>query len=116
MLGSIVKAMYAEGYTARQCSIIAGCSYDYVFKIVKGLRGGRITASLDEISDTQLERKRILDLILSLRGYDLVPPKERYNYLALLAYLGFKDYHLVALFPDAQLSFLRQAAHYNDKA
>lgn len=116
MLGNVVKAMYAEGYTARQCSLIAGCSYDYVFKIIRGERGGRIAASIDGITTSQLKRKHTLDLILSLRGYDLVPSDQLYNYLALLAYLGYKDFHLVALYPNAQLSFLRQAAHYNDKA
>ena len=35
MIANIVKAMYQEGYTLRQCSLIAGCSYDYVLKIVK---------------------------------------------------------------------------------
>ena len=116
MIANIVKAMYQEGYTLRQCSLIAGCSYDYVLKIVKGERGSRIAASVEDMTDTQMERKKILDILLSLRGSQYVDKNDKYAYFALLGYLGFKDYHIVALFPYDNLRFIRQATHYSDKA
>ena len=116
MIANVVKAMYEEGYTVRQCSLIAGCSYDYVLKIIKGERGGRITASVENMTDTQLERKKILDILLSLRGSQFVDKDSKYAYFALLGYLGFKDYHIVALFPFDNIRFIRQATHYSNKA
>jgi hypothetical protein len=116
MIANIVKAMWDEYYTVRQCSLIAGCSYDYALKLVKGERGHRVVASVEDMTDTQLERKKILDILLSLRGYMFVDKTQKYAYIALLGYLGFTDTQIAMLYPHDRIHFIRQATHYSDKA
>ena len=108
---AIVKYLYwVECYTIRQVAIIAGCSEDYVRKIVRGDRGKEIAANYEGMTENMVERKQVIDRVMSLRGAYIVDAAQKYNYISLLAYMGFGVDEIRTIYPTDKNSFIGVAA------
>lgn len=114
---AIIKYLYwEENYTVRQTSIIVGCSEDYVRKIVREDRGKDIAANYEGITESMVERKQVIDKVMSLRGTYFITGTQKYNYISLLAYMGYDPEEIRTIFPTDKTSFLGVAALRSGKA
>lgn len=117
MRAAAIKYLYWEElYNVRQTSIITGASEDYVRKVIKGERAKGCEPSYEDIGDAMLERKEVIDKVMSLRGAYFVDGTQKYNYISLLAYLGYNDEELRAIFPLDNNTFMSVAAHRSGQA
>lgn len=117
MRAAAIKYLYWEElYNVRQTSIITGASEDYVRKVIKGERAKGCVASYEDINDDMLERKQVIDKVMGLKGAYFVDETQKYNYVSLLAYLGYSDEELKVIFPLDNDTFMRVAAHRSGQA
>ena len=116
MLASIVKYFYGEGYSIRQTAIISEVSEDYVRKIIAGKRAKEIPASKEGVTDGMLRRKRTIDYIMTLRGYQFIEGTNKYSYISLLSYMGFTIDEIQLLFPLDKRSFIGVAVFRSGSA
>jgi hypothetical protein len=117
MRAAAIKYLYwDELYNVRQTAIITGASEDYVRKVIKGERAKGCAASFEDINDSMLARKQVIDKVMSLKGAFFVDGTQKYNYISLLAYLGYNDEELRAIFPLDNNTFMSVAAHRSGQA
>lgn len=103
-----------KGYSPRHCALIAQVSDSYANRVISGTT----EVDLDDYTPPIecMVRKRVLDHILEGAGYVFIPKSEKYAYISLLAYLGFKHTTLRLMFPDDEPRFIYMASHRSDKA
>lgn len=114
---SVVKFLYTYYYySMRECALVVGKSESYVRKILNGTRGNQYAPSLDKTDDNSLKRIETLDRLMSLDNYEDVPPNSRYQYISLLAYLGFDYGQMEHLFAGNKNCFIWRAMNRSNKA
>ena len=84
-----------------------GCSYDTVVKTVKGEVHAKVLPSYENMTDEMLDRKHIVDRIVSLEEIFEVQDVEQLGYYAtLLRFMGYTKEHLRILFPNMSAGWI----------
>ncbi len=114
---SVAKYLYTENYySIRECALVVGKSESYVRKILRGERGGVYKPSLDKIDADSIARLETLNFIMSLENCEKVGPNMRYQYISLLAHLGYDYMQISSLFAGNQRWFIWRAMNRSNKA
>lgn len=117
MRAAAIKYLYwGELYNVRQTAIITGASEDYVRKVIKEERARGCAASYEDVTEDMLRRKETIDRVMGLRGAYFIEGTQKYNYVSLLAYLGYSYDELRAIFPLDNSTFMSVAARRSAQA